>query len=269
MKRNTWKTLALSGMAAAAIVAGSLWVADSVSASTSTTTPLDWVQELVPERGGRGGGPRGIDHGQDSALLAEALGVTQEELQAAHQQAMNNALDQAVEKGLITQEQADALKARNSWRMTPGLGRMGGFGRFGSEIDFDTLLASALGVSVDELNAARESAWNKRLEQAVSEGSITQEQADLMKAQFALRGYLTERMQSAYEEAVKQAVEDGAITQEQADLLNSQPRGFGRGFEFGFGGPHGHGGGRFDGRGGMRGAPNQSAPTETPVAPNS
>jgi hypothetical protein len=266
--KNTWKTLAIGGVAAAAIVAGSLWVADNVSASTTTTTPLQWVQDLATERGGRGGGLRGMGGpGEDGALLAEALGITEEELQAAHEEAMTAAIDQAVEQGLLTQEQADAIKERSDGRL-PG---MRGFGRFGNEIDYNALLADALGITVEELDAARETAMNNRLEQAVADGDITQEQADLMKAQFALREYMADRMQAAYDEALEQAVEDGVITQEQADLLESQQGGFGRGF--GRPGDFGGRGGHHGGRGGMRGlpgAPDQNSPTqEPPVEPNS
>ncbi len=104
-------------------------------------------------------------------------------------------------------------------------------------------LAAALGITVEELQAAQDAANAAALEQAVVDGLITQEQADQM-AQFgghALRGghfgalgdmdeflanelgISVEALQAAQEEAkaarLAQMVEDGVLTQEQADLM--------------------------------------------------
>jgi hypothetical protein len=153
----------------------------------------------------------------------------------------------------ISKEQADALKERADQRGGFGFGKMGDFGRIGGgEIDQAALLAEALDITVDELKTAHETAVANGLKQAVEDGNITQEQADMMQARMALRDYLDERIQGAYEDAVQAALADGAITQEQADQLLSQEQMFGRGFggpgfggpEFGGRGPRGHGGGR-------------------------
>lgn len=107
-----------------------------------------------------------------------------------------------------------------------------------SDIDYQALLANALGITVEKLQEAAKAAADARLAQAVTDGKITQEQVDLMKAQQALRTYIQEK--GFYAEAVKQAVADGVITQAQADAILSKTgagmRPFGRG---GFGG---HGG---------------------------
>jgi hypothetical protein len=68
-----------------------------------------------------------------------------------------------------------------------GFGGMHGFGRHGkfgfrTSFDYDAFVADALGVSVAELQAARQAAEEAALEQAVAEGVITEEQAELMKA---------------------------------------------------------------------------------------
>jgi lambda repressor-like predicted transcriptional regulator len=143
--------------------------------------------------GGRGGfmfprpGDGTIDYQQ---LLADALGITVDELQAAFEQARTAAIEQAVEEGLITREQADEMLV---WG---GLGRkgFGGLRGFGghmgrdfksvpdSAIDGNALLADALGITVEELDAARETANQAAIDQAVKEGLITQEQADQMRA---------------------------------------------------------------------------------------
>ena len=104
-------------------------------------------------------------------------------------------------------------------------------------------LAAALGITVEELQAAQEAANAAALEQAVADGLITQEQADQM-AQFGGRsmrgghfgtssdrdellanelGISVEALEAAQEEAqaakLAQLVEDGVLTQEQADLM--------------------------------------------------
>lgn len=130
-----------------------------------------------------------IDYQQ---LLADALGITVDDLQAAYQTARDAAIDKAVEEGLITQEQADEMQV---WG---GFGRRGGFGSFGrfpqgvanSDIDENTLLADALGITVDELQTAREIANQSAINQAIAAGLITQEQVDAMQARKNLMSYL-------------------------------------------------------------------------------
>ena len=112
----------------------------------------------------------------------------------------------------------------NCWR---GLGLRGG------PIAGGTQLADALGITVDELQAAMDEAHAARLAQAVENGRITQEQADMMQARHDLRSYLNQdeirdAIRSIYKDAVQQAVTDGVITQEQADsILSEGPRGLG------------------------------------------
>ena len=102
----------------------------------------------------------------------------------------------------------------------------------------EQLLADALGITVAELETAEDTAFTAGLEQAVADGTITQEQADVMTAQRAFRTYTAEQAQTAYADALAAAVEAGAITQAQADLLSSTQ------------GQFGHGGGMKGGRGG-------------------
>ena len=148
-------------------------------------------------------------------------------------------------------------------------------------------LAGALGIPVEELQAAREKLMAERLAQAVADGYMTQEQVDSMQAMQAVKEYidretilaqvlgltveelesardegtlydllanitpadLQEQMQAATEAAVAQALAGGAITQAQADLIAGQLA-HGAGMMGKFGGHHGHGG--FDGRGGFQ-----------------
>lgn len=232
--------------------------------------------------------------GGDETYLADALGITVEELQAAKAEALTAALDQAVEDGVITQEQADAI-------LLNGGGR--GFRHLGEAIDQQTYLADALGITVEELQAAKAEAQEAAISAALEAGTITQEQADYLQAKSAIRanidqkaivasvlGLTTEELEAAraegtspatliedagltvtefqaavteaHQAAVQALVADGTITQEQADLVESNSEGLGFGRGFGGGGGRGFGGGNcpFDG-----GQPQDSETTETAV----
>jgi hypothetical protein len=169
----------------------------------------------------RGGNPElndGYLKGADEQYLADALGITVDELDAAVQEANTAALAQAVEKGLITQAQADKFSLN---RKGFPFGDHGGMKFNDSEIDYNSLLADALGISVEKLQSAYTDAFNARITQAIADGNLTQEQADLALGRFALgnSSNFQTAMQSAYETAVQQAVKDGVITQAQADQL--------------------------------------------------
>ena len=190
----------------------------------------------------------GFPGGAGDEYLADALGITIEELQAARQSAGETALQQAVDEGLLTQAQADAMLERG---MLGRFGFPGPRGWLDSQIDPEALLADALGITVDQLQNARQTALASGLAQSVEDGSITQEQADLMLARQGLMDYLQEQglgdsMRALLEDTVQQAVEAGVITQEQAETFLSDGKRFGK-----FGGMRGFD--RFRGHGGMRG----------------
>jgi formaldehyde-activating enzyme involved in methanogenesis len=229
---------------------------DDAATPEATAVPDTTVPDTaVPGLGFKGNGLRGVD----AEALAAALGITVEELQAAQEEARAAAIAQAVTDGLLTQEQADELLVNGFG------GRRFHFG------DSGTYLAEALGITVEELQAARNQVYADRLAELVAAGTITQEQADLMLARQAVQGYVDETavqsaIQSIYQDAINQALADGVITQAQADqllsALSEQPfglRGFGLG---GFGGGRGHhghhGGPGFFGPG--------TAPDEAPAA---
>lgn len=176
--------------------------------------------------------------GQDDELLAEALGITVEELKAARAEAYATAIEQAVDGGLLTEEQAEAL--------------LEGAGRFRHPFiglaDQGELLAEALGISVEELEAAQAEVRTARLAELVEAGVITQEEADLIAARQAVQTYvdreaLAETLQNAYQAAIDAALADGAITEAQAEQLQENAPSF-DGFNFfrrSFGGRGGHG----------------------------
>ncbi len=214
------------------------------------------------------GGP-GDKGGVSDQALATALGVDVTQLQDAQKTATAEALKQAVSKGLITQAQADQLTTRGFVLR----GSQGEAFTRGSGIDYNSLLANALGISVDKLTGAYKTAYFSQLDQAVKDGRITQQQADSAKARYNLinDSKFLSAMQSAFQAAVNQAVKDGVISQSQADqLINGGNgldgfglHGLGGGFFRGLGGPgrHGWGNGRFFKTPGNPGTP---APTQTP-----
>lgn len=164
--------------------------------------------------------------GHSSEYLAQALGVSAAELEEAKQTAYQAAIDQALAAGLITQAQADAIAERAEAAGRLSSRYLRGFTSGDSAVDVDALLAKALGVTADELDAARTEARTLSLAAAVAAGEITQEQADMKLARRALNAYLEEQgfssqEQSLYETAVQQAVQAGVITQEQADAILS------------------------------------------------
>jgi hypothetical protein len=243
------------GAAIAALTVTTALVAPQVSQAA----PTDEI--ALDDRGPGVGGP-------GDTYLADALGVTAAELTAAYQEAQDAAIDQALDEGLITEAQAAQLKN--------GTGRRGGPDLFrwsGAEIDEQALLADALGISADELADAQQEGSDARLAQAVTDGRITQEQADLQKAKQALHQYIEDN--DLYGKAVTAAVADGVLTQAQADAILSAKTGM-HGFGGDFGGfmpgrPGGHGG--MGDMGGLMpggpGGPGGATPQQQPAAPNS
>jgi len=203
------------------------------TATPEATTPSDDDTDTPMLPFGRLGQPGGFGHsgsrGGGDEYLAEALGITVEELQAARETAYAAYLADAVAAGEITQAQADELLARQ---------------RLSSYIDHETLVAEALGLSVDELQAA------------LAGG---QSLSDLMTAQGLTAETLQTAIQTAYEAAIARAVADGVITQAQADAYLSASPNFGL-----FGGHHGFGGGRGGhGHGGGFSRPDDTDPDTT------
>jgi hypothetical protein len=168
----------------------------------------------LPGFGHHGGFHFGAGSDYDS-FLADALGISVDKLQAAYAAANEAALDQAVEDGLISEEDAVLIKAR--WALA-------------ATIDQQAIMAEALGISTDELLAAREDGTT--LHDLMDELGLDPED-------------VSDAAQAGYEEAVQDAVNSGVITQAQADEILDT--GFGGFF---FDGPRGfrrHGGGFFPG----------------------
>ena len=264
------KKFVLLGIIGAVVLglAGGALVFSNVFAQTPTPAPNTPNGQVQPGKGRMMNG--GFPGGYSQQDLATALGIDVTKLQAAYSAANAEALKEAVSKGLITQAQADQITARGINNRP-----IGGFGLTASNgIDYNAILANALGINTDKLQAAYTQAINTNLDNAVKAGTITQAQADLEKARNALSNdtKFQASLQSAYQAAIKQAVTDGVITQAQADqLLQNQTGksgfpgilgGFGGN---GLGGRGGFGPRGFGGRQGKNGVPKTPAqPTATP-----
>src|SRR5690606_15140617 len=135
MLRKKLLVLGMGGVLAAGLFgATALSFAQPAAAAPSASV----TSSLVPVH--LGGGSR--LSGSDEAL-AEALGIELADLEAAEEEARIAMIDQAVADGLLTEAQAEQLKASSM-----------GFGRGFSGYDKDEYLAAALGITVEELEAA-------------------------------------------------------------------------------------------------------------------
>ena len=241
LKKKVIATL-VSGLAIAGIVVTSA-LAFPQASSAQTPVPAAPAQTAaVGPRGGDRGGPQTGVNGHET-YLAQALGITTEALQTARTTAHEAAIQQAVKDGLITQAQADAMLNKTAGQ--PGVR----IDLRGANIDNQAQLAKALGITVEKLQAAEATAAKAELAQAVTDGRMTQAQADQMTAQQALEKYIADK--GLFKSAVQSAVKDGVLTQAQADtiLAQGQPSMFDGGM--GRGGPEG-GLGMKGGRGGGR-----------------
>jgi len=161
-----------------------------------------------------GGGSGGSQSGQTTArdqfmgFLATRLGVSQDQLTAAFKGAGNDMVDQALSDGKITQAQADNIRQRieNGQVFGPGLFCGKGRGEALTQIrnivndvastlkltpleimtqmkDGKSLaeIASAQGVSRDDLKSAITTSVGQALDNAVSNGKLTQDQATQAK----------------------------------------------------------------------------------------
>ncbi len=161
--------------------------------------------------------------------VADKLGVSEDELKVAIEEARNETIDEAVTEGRLTEEQAERLRERaqdGGFPFHRGLHRAGGHILDAAadvlEMEKDNLVAelregnsladvaAAQGTGVDDFKAQLPAEVQADIDAKVADGTITQEQAD--------------RLSEGMEERID-------------NIVNAQPG------EGGFGGPrHRHGG---------------------------
>ncbi len=152
------------------------------------------------------------------AKLAANLGIDQDELKTAIDTTKQQMLDEAVQQGKITQEQADRIAARKGGGFCGfnfNDGRMGNKGKMGIEgrpggRQLDDV-ANILGITSEELKTELES--GKNIQDILSGHGLTVEE-------------FKQKMQEQREAQIARDVAEGKITQEQADkmLQNKGPR---------------------------------------------
>ena len=231
-----------------------------VNAQSSTATPAAGTTTNTGNPPAFGRGMQGANYTEQD--LATALGATLDKLQAAEKSATAEALKEAVSAGLITQAQADQFAQGNPNGYDFDLPFLKG----NTTIDYNTLLSKALGISADQLQTARQTAYFAAIDLAVTNGTMTQAQADLAKGSYALSNNTKFQagIKTAYTAAVNQAVTDGTITQTQADQLLSNYSTMGLGGP----GPGGHGGMGGHGGPGGPGPMGGAAPGNSTTAPS-
>ena len=173
---------------------------------------------------------------------AAELGVEPSALSDALKEALKNRVDAAVEDGRLTQEQGERLKDRIDANETPFLGLGPGFGHgpfgddapghHGAKLDLDAA-ASYLGLTTDELRTS--------LVDGKTLAEIAAEEGKSVDG-------LVQQLVDAAEKRIDEAVADGRLTEEQAadlkgdlaerirERVNDGFRMHGFGFRHGFGG---------------------------------
>lgn len=255
--KNKLVYMVLGGLLALALTFGAyatLAQTDETKDAPSATEESESGDAILPFFSQRGFRQLGRDNAREALmevdeqeLLANALGISVEELQAAQLAVKKSVLEQAVADGLLTQAQADELLESSNGFRGRGLCGLGL-----QNTDYAAKLAAELGISVEELQTALNEVQAARLAAMVEAGVLTQEQADLMSAYDTVQGYvdyegLNASVKSYFQAAIEQALVDGVITQAQADLMlenltNLNMRGFPGGRMPGMGGRGGHGG---------------------------
>ena len=181
-----WVYMLVGGFLAVGLIAGAGFAfltseaAGRFSPSTQGATPyFGWLSDG--------------DHpmGKYEEALAEALGITVEELQGAHQAVFQAQIEAAVASGDLTEEQAEQILERDGFGPH---GRRGSGERAG---EMSALLAAELGISVSTLEAAQQEAREQLMAEALENGDISQEQYELMQSHQALAPYLQEAMAEA------------------------------------------------------------------------
>lgn len=205
MNKKYWKWI--GGLLVALMVVGAVG------------TAVAYAQGPTPSIGlGDGHGPGGGRGSLGSAELeaaAKVLGMTTDDLSAALKE--GKTLEQlATEKGVDFQTVQDAIRAARPLRLGS------------TELD---AAAKALDMTTDELSTALKD--GKTLQELADAAGV-----DLQTVQDAIKAAHTTEMRTQ----IEQAVTDGNMTQEKADwLLEGLDKGFLDGRGFGFGGPRGHG----------------------------
>ena len=181
--------------------------------------------------------------GRFRTAIAGILGITVEEYDAAVEQAKGQVADEAVAEGWLTEEQAERLQSRMEQMPRGGMRGMVPFGKMdrgvmGRDTSLTSIAADALGMTLDELQAAMqggESIADLAAERNVDTQTIVDAYvADLSEslAQHVADGKMTQQqMDDALEQAAAQATEQlDEAWQDAGRMGRGMDRGGSRGF---------------------------------------
>jgi ribosomal protein S20 len=157
-------------------------------------------------------GPPFDFHARFKAAVAEILGVTVEEYDAAVEQAHDQVVDEAVTEGWLTEDQAERMRERmeevpGAWG--GGKGFMGPRGVFRGRGGDSPISVAAEKLGMEESDLLAELRDGKSIADLAAEKEV-----DLQEIIDAYLEQLGERL--------NQAVQDGLITQNQADSMLEQ-----------------------------------------------
>ncbi len=137
--------------------------------------------------------------------LADQLGVSVDQLEAARQAALNNVLEQAVANGKITEEQAQNIRD-HPFAARRGLLRNAAQRLHNAVADVFSAAAKTIGISNDEMKTDLQNGQ-----------SLAQIAADHNVSTDALKAGITSEVQSQLD----QAVANGTIDQAKADKISA------------------------------------------------
>jgi uncharacterized protein YidB (DUF937 family) len=204
------------GLVVAVVLAFGAMVTGIVAAQTSDSTPSATDEATATPQSGDDTGDTASDKSarKDEYLdaLAENLGVSREALDQALTDTALDMVDKALADGKITQEEADNIKERiNSGDFPPiGPGVHFGFGH-GFEKGFDR--GVHVGVKIDDL-ADFLGIDIATLHEGLQNG---QSLAEIAEANGKTRDELKAHILSNVQDRLDQAVADGEMTQDEAD----------------------------------------------------
>jgi polyhydroxyalkanoate synthesis regulator phasin len=196
MKLNRWIVLPAAGLAA--VIIGVAAVEAAPSPTPSPSASKNYAQVFLDK-------------------LAGILGLTPAQTQDALKKAQLATVDQMLADGKITQQQADAMKARIN--AGQGLGAIGGFGRKGEGSGgFKASGALMRDLMTAQANAAASALHMSTadLQSALRSGKSL---SDLEKQQNVSDSAVKAAMKTAAKGVLDNAVKAGTITQAQADAI--------------------------------------------------
>ncbi|MBN1135816.1 MAG: hypothetical protein JXM73_04480 [Anaerolineae bacterium] len=158
-------------------------------------------------------------------VVARILGISVEEYDAALDQAREQVLDKAVEEGNLTQDQADRIRERVDEGFGPGIMGRGMMGRgMDRGLLGRSLGRGMMGDSEDSLIAVAADKLGMTIGELMTQLKDGRTIADLAQEKGVDLQIIVDALVASCQERLSQAVTDGKITQDQADRMLEKMR---------------------------------------------